>query len=221
MEIRVFLEKNNIVANNYKLFVEAFTHKSYSNEHKNSSNYQRLEFLGDAIIEKNVSEYLFNNFPDMSEGNMTLLRSKVVSGTTLANLAIDLEIDKYIRFGNNSKDFNSNSKIYADVFESLVGAIYLDQGEVSVKELLSKTIFKLINEFQDKNVKNPKTILQEYLQLESRGTIRYESTIKNDGSFNATVYHEETRFGSGDGKTKKEAEVNAAKDALKLLGKVK
>lgn len=194
------------------------THKSYANEKKTKLNYQRLEFLGDAILDFLVSDYLLKNFKNHTEGEMSILRSNSVKGTQLAEFALNLELDKYLRVGNNSKDFKNNGKIYADIFESLIAAIYLDKGLERVKEFLKDNVFKFIKESKGEEIKNPKTILQEYLQLESRGTIEYKVRTKNE-KFVADVFHEGNKFGTGTGTTKKEAEVQAASNALKLMGK--
>lgn len=214
------LEILNIHPDNISLYYEALTHKSYSNEKRTEKNYQRLEFLGDAILDFLVSEYLLEHFETHTEGEMSILRSNSVKGTKLAEFALDLELDKYIRFGNHSKDFKSNGKIYADVFEALVAAIYLDQGIKEVKTFLEKNVFWFLRSTRGKEVKNPKTILQEFLQLESRGAIKYK-TNKEENKFIAEVFHEGNKFGTGKGTTKKEAEVEAATNALELLGRGK
>ena len=218
-DLRQLLNLFNIQTNNLDLYEEAFTHKSYSNENNNKRDYQRLEFLGDAILELLTTELIYKLYPSLTEGEMTIIRSSSVKGDALSEFAQNLGLDKYIRFGNSKIDFQSNTKIFADIFESFTAAIYLDQGRDKVEEFLEKTIFKFIRTAGNKELKNPKTLLQEYLQLESREAIEYKTEeFKNE--FVSNIYHDGNHFGKGFGKTKKEAEVNAAKQALKLVGKV-
>lgn len=218
--LRAFLNKVGIEPKEMSVYFEATTHMSYANEKRTDLNYQRLEFLGDAILDLVVSEYLFKNHKGHTEGEMSILRSNSVKGEQLAKFAKEIGLDKLIRVGNNTKDFNDNAKIHADVFESLIAAIYLDQGIGKVKEFLENNVFKFLKDTKGEEVKNPKTILQEFLQLESRGTIKYETTEHKDG-FKSEVFHDGTRFGTGFGNTKKQAEVEAAENALEILGKGK
>ena len=218
--INTLLKNLNIKTNKNHLYYEALTHKSYSNEQRIKKNYQRLEFLGDAILDFVVSEYLIKNFKNHTEGEMSILRSNSVKGTQLAKFALNLGLDKYVLVGNNTKDFKNNSKIYADIFEAMIAAIYLDKGIEYVKIFLDKNVFEFLKKSKGKEIKNPKTILQEYLQLESRGTIKYETKL-NGKLFISNVFHEKTKFGTGYGPTKKEAEVKAAINALDLMGKKK
>lgn len=215
-----FLHSLQIPFKNFELYKQAFTHPSFSNENRSEKNYQRLEFLGDSILDKLVSEKIFKMYKKIPEGKMTIIRANSVNGTQLAHFALDLGLDKYIRFGKNSENLSKNPKILEDVFEALIGAIFLDLGEKNVEDFLEDNVFFFIEKSQDRNDKNPKTILQEYLQAESREIIEY--IVKEiSGGFEAKVLHDKNVFGIGQGKTKKEAEVNAATNALKLLGKGK
>lgn len=217
MNIVELLKKFKIEPNDLGLYYEALTHKSFVNEKRTKGHYQRLEFLGDAILDFVTSDFMYKNFKKMNEGEMSIIRANAVNGNQLAEFTRELGLDSLIRFGNNKTDFNDNSKILADVFEAFVAAIYLDKGMESVIQFLRPNLLEFIRKSDGKEVKNPKTILQEYLQLESRGTIKYEVSEKN-GKFTADVFHDNSRFGRGEGSTKKEAEVKAAENALKLLG---
>lgn len=219
-KLRDFLQKQNIQPEDISVYFEAITHMSYANEKRTDLNYQRLEFLGDAVLDLVVSEFLFKNHKNHTEGEMSILRSNSVKGDQLAIFTKEIGLNKLIRVGNNTKDFNDNAKIHADVFESLIAAIYLDKGIEKVKEFLEKNVFKFLRDSNGEEIKNPKTILQEFLQLESRGTIKYETSIHQNG-FKSDVFHDGTKFGTGLGNTKKQAEVMAAENALELLGKGK
>lgn len=215
-----FLEKSGIKPDNVELYYQAFTHPSFSNEKRFSKNYQRLEFLGDAILSKLSAERVFFKYSRLPEGDLTLIRSASVNGKTLAKFALDLEFDKLIRFGNTIEKLAKNDKILEDVFEAFVAAIYLDKGEEEVKNFLQSNVFQFIDDAKNQQIKNPKTVLQEYLQSESREAIKY-NTIETTNGFESTVVHDGHTFGHGKGKTKKEAEVDAAAKSLELLGKVK
>lgn len=216
-EFIAFLNSLQIYPKNVELFYEAVTHPSFSNENHTSS-YQRLEFLGDAILEAFTTEYVFNLYPSLDEGEMTIIRSKAVSGIIIASFAKEIGLHKFIRFGNKSEDLRNSEKILADIFEAFVAAIYLDQGKELVVKFLNSNVFKFVRDSKNEELKNPKTILQELLQSQSRESIKYKS-IEVPGGFEATVYHDGHTFGKGIGRTKKEAEAQAAENSLKLLKK--
>ncbi|MCK5806838.1 MAG: ribonuclease III [Mycoplasmataceae bacterium] len=215
-QINNLLKSIGIEANNIELYLEALTHKSYTNEN-GGKDYQVMEFFGDAIVDLVASEYIYNKFPNLNEGEMSILRSNSVSGKQLAKFALELNINEYSRFGNNSKGLPTNPKILEDMFEALVCAIYKDQGMEVVKDFLSKNVLLFIKNSGGKELKNPKTLLQELLQSGSRGIIKY-NTVQENNKFSSQVTHDDMVFGKGIGNTKKEAEVNAA---LKALGKLK
>ncbi|MBY7704331.1 ribonuclease III [Vibrio harveyi] len=129
--IRDFLKTYNIEINNSRFFDEALTHNSYSNEHRLKYTYQRMEFLGDALLQMYVSRFLFFNYPKLSEGELTKLRSNSVREESLSEVAKDIKLGQLIRLGQGelkTRGFEKPS-ILADVFEALTAAIYLDQGE--------------------------------------------------------------------------------------------
>lgn len=209
-----FLENMGIKINNEELLKTALTHSSYSNEH-NCENYERLEYLGDAILEAVTSEYLYLN-TDYKEGEMTKIRANYVCEKALACYSRDIGIDKIIRLGHG-QIHNLNDTIIADVFEAVAAVIYLDQGYDVVKKYLDDIIIPYIKEKRDFNT-DYKTILQEAVQT-TRRSLEYvllnEYGEAHDKTFEMAVKIDNIVYGKGIGKSKKEAEQNAALDALK------
>ena len=209
-----FLENMGIKINNEELLKIALTHSSYSNEH-NCENYERLEYLGDAILEAVTSEYLYLN-TDYKEGEMTKIRANYVCEKALACYSRDIGIDKCIRLGHG-QIHNLNDTIIADVFEAVAAVIYLDQGYNVVKKYLDDIIIPYIKEKRDFNT-DYKTMLQEAVQT-TRRSLEYvlldEYGEAHDKTFEMAVKIDNIVYGKGIGKSKKEAEQNAALDALK------
>ncbi len=205
-----------------ELLNTALTHSSYANESKGRFRHsERLEFLGDSILSLIVSEYLFLNFPDVSEGNLTKLRASVVSERSLVNMALDIDLGKYILLGKGEEGSGGRKRasILADAFESLIAAIYLDGGIEQAKAFVLKYIMELIDEdLNGKGFRDYKTELQEILQQESDMNIEYriveEYGPDHDKAFVAEVQYGGEAIGSGFGKSKKEAEQQAACSAL-------
>ena len=212
-------ERHGLKNINIEIYEEAFTHPSCLNENKNLTNFQRLEFLGDAVLQLCVSNMIFREHKKFDEGKMSLMRSSIVNSTKLADFSDDLDLLGHARFGKSIKTIDEiNLKTKADLFESYVGAIYLDQGQDKVHEFLEMTILKYFKSLHGEVLKNPKTTLQEFLQIESRGNVIYSVKKKND-DVQATVTQDGKEYGVGIGKTKKEAEINAAINALEKVGK--
>ena len=209
-----FLENMGIKINNEELLKTALTHSSYSNEH-NCENYERLEYLGDAILEAVTSEYLYLN-TDYKEGEMTKIRANYVCEKALACYSRDIGIDKCIRLGHG-QIHNLNDTIIADVFEAVAAVIYLDQGYDVVKKYLDDIIIPYIKEKRDFNT-DYKTMLQEAVQT-TRRSLEYvlldEYGEAHDKTFEMAVKIDNIVYGKGIGKSKKEAEQNASLDALK------
>lgn len=207
------LEKMGIEIKNKELLETALTHSSYSNEH-NCDNYERLEYLGDAILESVTSEYLYLN-TDYSEGEMTKIRANYVCEKALATYSKKLGIDRYIRLGHG-QIHNLNDTIIADVFEAVAAAVYLDQGYEVVKKYLQDIIVPFIKEGWDFNT-DYKTKLQEVVQTNKK-SLEYvlirEYGEAHDKTFEMAVKIDNIIYGKGIGKSKKEAEQNAALDAL-------
>jgi len=214
-----FLEKYNIKNLDSELFIEALTHSSYSNEHKECNNYERLEFLGDAVLELITSEYFYKE-TSFKEGEMTKKRAGFVCEQALAHYAKELGIDKLIRVGHGQEG-NVNDTIIADVFEAVLGAIYLTNGLDVAKEYIYNIMVPYIEKdfvfFGDY-----KTMLQEYVQTDKK-SLEYvlvkESGEAHNKTFEVEVKINNIIYGRGIGKSKKEAEQNAAFDAYKKSAK--
>lgn len=211
------LDELKVIPNDIELFETAFTHTSYSNENKNAENYERLEFLGDKILDFIVSEYLYKN-RHIFEGEMTKIRASHVCEDALAEYSLNSHFDKYLRLGRGEELTGGRSKktILADVFEAFIGALYLDQGMEKAKEFVKNTVIKSINK-NEEIFNDYKSELQELVQT-SKKSLEYvlvrETGPSHDKEFEVNVLVEDIVYGSGIGKTKKEAEQNAAKDAL-------
>lgn len=207
-----FLKKFNININDKKLLDRALTHSSFSNEHR-TKNYERLEFLGDAVLEVITSEYFYLK-TNYKEGEMTKLRANYVCEKALATYARELHIDKYIKVGHGQLQ-NINDTIIADVFEAITAVIYLDQGFSVAKKYIDAIIIPYIKEGIDFNI-DYKTKLQELVQTD-RKSLEYEIINEYGESHNKTfevvVKIDDIIYGKGLGKSKKEAEQNAALDA--------
>lgn len=210
-----------------QLFRTAMTHSSYVNENKflDFSNNERLEFLGDAILDAVISDYLYGRLKKHEEGDLTRIRAAVVCEGSLAKCASKIKIGNYLFLGRGEENTGGRTRpsIIADGMEALIGAIYLDGGWDQVNNfilmLLSDVIEDAIN---GRLYKDYKTTLQERLQAEAEYTINYV-TVKEEGpdhnkKFFVDLFVGEEIMGSGTGRSKKEAEQNAAKDALKKLG---
>lgn len=214
-----FLDRKIIKGIDRKLLMEALTHSSYSNEHKNCENYERLEFLGDAVLELITSEYFYKKTKD-KEGIMTKKRASFVCEPALAFYAKEIGIDKYIRVGHGQTN-NINDTIIADVFESVLGAIYLTYGLDKSTEYINEVVIPYIEKdflfFGDY-----KTKLQEYVQTGKRAleyVIINETGEAHDKTFEVAVKIDNIIYGKGIGKSKKEAEQKAAFDAYKKSAK--
>lgn len=209
--------------NDIKLLEKALTHTSYANEKKSdrSFNNERLEFLGDAVLEILVSEYLYFNYRDLTEGQLTKFRAKIVCEPTLARLAKQIELGKYIYLGKGEMltGGNERASILSDAFEAIIGAVFLDGGFDKAKGLVNRVVLEHLKRVGVKNLfRDYKTELQEVIQSESSTPIVYK-IVKEEGPahnkcFVAGVSHEGKLIGTGQGRNKKEAEQNAAKDAL-------
>lgn len=207
------LEKLNINTENINYYIQALTHTSYANENENCESYERLEFLGDAVLEIIISDYLYNE-KHLKEGTMTKLRASYVCEAACSTYAKDLELDKYIKLG--SGEVEANTTIIADVFEAFVAALYLDKGLEFTKEIVMDVIKKYINDNTD-FLHDYKSELQELVQM-GRKTVTYE-VIKEEGpahnkTFTCQVLVDNIVMGIGRGSSKKQAEQEAAKIAL-------
>lgn len=218
-------DKLKITPKDLKLYEVAFSHSSYANEHKAKKDYERLEFLGDAVLQYHVSRYLFDLYPTMPEGRLTKLRSKLVREESLARFARELDLGAYIYLGageinNGGRDRDS---VLADIFEAFMGAICHDCGMKYVDMMLKKTIYRHINDVNYDDITDFKTKLQELIQADQRKTVTYEllsaTGPSNNPVFEMAVKMDDMILGTGIGSSKKRAEQQAAKDALNKLAK--
>ena len=215
--MKELFQKLGIKPKNIALYKTAFSHSSYVNEHKEKHDYERLEFLGDAVLDLAVSDYLFNHFKE-NEGEMTKERASYVCENANYCYANDLNLSNYILVGHGEqKEKQVKKAIMADIFEALMGAIYIDLGYATAR----KTILKIVAPY----IENPsitffndyKSSLQEYVQTE-QNSLEYK-LIKEEGpahdkKFTIEVYINDICYGVGEGSSKKEAEQEAAKKAL-------
>ncbi|OEG00487.1 ribonuclease III [Vulcanibacillus modesticaldus] len=229
MDFRALQDKIGIFFNNQKYLKQAFTHSSYVNEHKNRhlQDNERLEFLGDAVLELTVSDYLYKTFPNMKEGQMTKLRAAIVCEASLVDFAESLNFGNYILLGKGEEITGGRHRpaLLADVFESFIGALYLDQGIESVRRFLEKYVFPKVDHGYYNQLHDFKSQLQEYVQHDNLGNIVYrivdEIGPAHDREFHSEVLIGGKYFGKGVGKSKKESEQQAAHQALIKLGVVK
>ncbi|MEW6182757.1 MAG: ribonuclease III [Bacillota bacterium] len=204
---------------------QALTHGSYAYEHPVMPNNQRLEFLGDAVLQLAVSDYLYRRFPEKSEGELTKLRAAVVCEPSLARLAQDLGIGEALLIGRGEAQSGGRQRpsILADAFEAVLGALYLDQGLDKAAKFLLVRLEPVINDvLEGRQESDYKTELQELLQQHSRENVSYV-ILKEEGPdhakfFTAGVFWRGTCLGQGEGRSKKEAEQRAAREALKHMG---
>lgn len=211
------LEELGINPNKISLYEQALTHTSYANEN-NCQSYERLEYLGDAVLELVMSSYLFKN-TDFEEGKMTKLRSTYVCESALYEYALRLKINDYIKLGHGEEESGKFRKaIVADVFEAFIGAMYLDKGIEFVEKFIYKNIIPLIETKELNFVQDYKSILQELVQTDKR-TLNYivtdEQGPAHNRTFTVNVQIDNIVYGQGIAHSKKEAEQLAAKDALK------
>lgn len=212
MDFNDFFKKYNITINNQELMKTAFTHSSYSNEN-HTANYERLEFLGDAVLELVTSDYFYKN-TDLKEGDMSKTRASFVCENALATYAKNIGLDKHILVGHGQES-NINDTIIADVFESVLGAIYLDCGFLEAKKYADEIILPYIKSGAH-FLGDYKSILQELVQTDKK-SLNYELVKEtgpaHDKTFTVNVIIDGIVYGTGVGKSKKEAEQKAAYDA--------
>lgn len=217
--ISSFLIAQGIKTNNFHLYEEALTHRSYSNEYGYETSYERLEFLGDAIIEKVVVEYLFTL--NISEGEMSKIKIQMVQSSTLIRAAKELGLDQVVLLGKGLQNDPSPS-IFEDVFEAFIAAIYLDKGEKKVKQIINRTLVKYHrNDDLDETI-DYKTLLQELLQNKPDARITYDLVHKKklddqNTLFTVKVWWDGICYGQGTAKKQKEAEKLAAKNAYQKI----
>jgi ribonuclease III len=205
--------------------IEAFTHSSFVNEYKEKvlPHNERLEFLGDSVLNLFISEYLFSITPHLQEGELSFLKSFLVSSVTCLEYLELLKLEKYLIVGKGELIEGAKRKnaLYADLFEAILGALFLDGGLEAAKSFFFRHFTPLV----EMKIRNPeynfKTLLQEHLQKIKQSPPEYrilqESGPDHNKSFVVGVFIDEVLYGQGSGHTKKEAEQNAAKEAHQKL----
>ena len=219
-ELKELFEKLGISPKHIALYEQAFTHSSYNADaNTKHQDYERLEFLGDAVIDCVVGEMVFVARPDLDQGPLTKLRAALVSTQGLSEMSRKLGLYDYIRLGNSfSGDIKQASHILEDVFESFVGAMYLDQGFVKTRSFLADLFIDLVKKFDVDSLTDYKSKLQEEIQSEHRESVAYELVEEtgpaHDRTYKIRVVFDGIEMGIGVGKTKQQAEQMAAKQAL-------
>ncbi|MGG3466639.1 ribonuclease III [Neobacillus pocheonensis] len=224
-QFKDFQKTIEILFCNEKLLKQAFTHSSYVNEHRRKpfEDNERLEFLGDAVLELTISQFLFKKYPTMTEGELTKLRAAIVCEPSLVAFANELGFGKLILLGKGEEMTGGRERpaLLADVFEAFIGALYLDQGIDKVIDFLEKVVFPKINAGAFSHVMDFKSQLQELIQRDGTGVIEYrvlqEKGPAHNKEFVSKVSLNGEELGIGTGKSKKEAEQHAAQMALDVL----
>ncbi|MDR2902926.1 MAG: ribonuclease III [Clostridiales bacterium] len=219
-------QKINYPFKTRSLLMQALIHSSYANETKMCplADNERLEFLGDAVLELTVSEYIFNTYPELSEGELTKLRASVVCEPMLAKLARAIDLGGFLKMGRGEdlSGGRNRDSILSDALEALLGAVYKDSSFAEAKalilRLLQPEITRMRGEFK---LTDGKTYLQEKLQQTSKAPIEYTVVSENGPDHNkifvVQVKHGGRTLGTGEGRNKKDAEQKAAVNAIKLL----
>ncbi|MEK7535952.1 MAG: ribonuclease III [Patescibacteria group bacterium] len=221
-----FQEKIKYKFRNSDLLTQAFTHRSYLNENKSFklAHNERLEFLGDAVLELVSTEYLYEKYPKKSEGKLTSVRAALVNTVSLAGVAKGLDIDSHLLLSKGEAKDRGRARgvILANAFEALVGAIYLDGGYKPALKFLKEVLLEKADEVVAKNLwQDPKSVLQEKAQ-DTEGVTPVYKTIKEVGpdhakTFTVGVYFGTKLIAKGTGQSKQEAETEAAKLALSVM----
>ncbi len=227
MPVRPFSEfekKISIRFASSDLLKEALTHRSYLNEHPNWDvpHNERLEYLGDAVLELAITENLYTTFPNYPEGQLTVLRASLVNYQLLARVATEIELEKFILMskGEQADIAKAREVILANAIEAVIGAIYLDQGFEVARQFSDKFVLVHLPEILEKKTyKDAKSELQEIMQERAKVTPTYKVLSENGPAhrrtFKVGVYVGDKLIGDGTGLSKQEAEIEAAKQALR------
>jgi ribonuclease-3 len=228
-DLEEFSKKLGLEYNNIDLLKEALTHRSYLNENNtcDSNHNERLEFLGDAILELIISEYLFNTYSDRPEGELTSFRAATVKTETLAQVSRDLGIGEYLLMSKGEETTGGRDKDYllANVYESILGSIYIDQGYESCKRYVESNLIPRINYIVENRLDiDAKTKFQEIAQNLYKQTPSYRLIEANgpdhEKIFTMAVMVGKKEHGRGEGASKQKAEEQAAQAALESLSKI-
>ncbi len=222
----IFLNSFGIKPKNIELYEMAFTHSSFNSDARtHHHDYERLEFMGDSVLGFSVASLIYNYHPEMDEGSMTKARSTLVQTASLAKKAREYHYDEFIRAGHSltKEQALKNDHILEDIFEAVLGAIYLDQGIEVAFKYVSNMFTNDVKYFKQTEIKDYKSKLQEAMQAEYRESVSYkvinEKGPPHDRTFEIEVSFNNQVLGVGVGKTKKEASQRAAQDALSKVAK--
>lgn len=221
----LLFDRFGLVFKDVSLLETAFTHTSYANEHRllKISHNERLEFLGDAVLQLTISRYLFDKYPQKAEGDLSKMRSMIVREESLAGFSRNCHFDRYIKLGKGEEKSGGRQRdtILGDLFEAFLGALLLDAGLKAVEAFLNQVVIPKVENNNYERVTDYKTALQELLQVDGDVLIDYE-VLKESGPahakcFEVAVSMNHEKLSSGTGKSKKLAEQEAAKNALEKL----
>ena len=219
---KALLEQFDLVFSDETLLETAFTHTSYANEHRllKISHNERFEFLGDAVLQLIISEYLYTKYPKRPEGDLSKLRSMIVREESLAGFARDCQFDQFIKLGRGEEKSGGRNRdtILGDLFEAFLGALLLDKGVEAVKSFLYQVMIPKVEAGDFERVTDYKTKLQELLQINGDVEIAYQ-VVSETGpahakNFEVAVLINGRKSGQGQGRSKKLAEQEAAKNAF-------
>jgi len=222
MKLDALSEKLGVEINR-ELLKLAMTHRSYSYEHGNIPNNERLEFLGDSVLGFVVTSHIYETLTNLPEGEMTQVKTAVVSARALAVVAAELSLGEYLLLGKGelATDGRNKPNLLADAFEAILGAAYMSNGFDAARALVEKFVFPLLdNPDEIRANSDPKTTLQERIQALGRGTPNYKTRFEgpdHNRDYFSTLYVNGEEISHGEGRTKKNAETAAAVKALEIL----
>ena len=225
IDFSLFEKKIGVTFANKQLLMQAFIHRSYINENPNSglSQNERLEFLGDAVLELVVTDYLYKKYPKQAEGELTAYRSALVNAITIAEAATDIGVNEFLLLSKGEAKDTGKARQYilANTFEAIIGAIYLDQGYATAEIFIAKTLFpKLEIIVEQKLWRDAKSLVpekaQEHVSMTPAYKVLSEAGPDHDKHFTVGIYFGEELVGQGKGKSKQEAEQAAARKALEV-----
>ncbi|MCL2087981.1 MAG: ribonuclease III [Oscillospiraceae bacterium] len=220
-----FYDKTGYKFNDERLLKQALTHSSFTHEGKNGYNNERLEFLGDSVLSVIVSAYLYHNYPNLSEGDLSKFRASLVRSKSLSDFALSIDLGSMLFLGKGEDQSGGRFRksLLEDAFEAVIGAIYLDSGYEDAEKFIMRFIPEAIKKIGGKTaVYDYKTMLQEIIQQNPEEKISYvligQKGPDHDKEFSVELRLNSNVISKGTGKSKKSAEQNAAKQALVLMG---
>lgn len=213
-EIKKWLKETlNIIPHNFSLYITALTHPSYRNEHHLNYDYEKLEFLGDAVIGFLISKHLFLKYKNENEGFLTQKKIQLIQAKTLVFVAKKIKLDNFLFLGKGMQKLNNIDKIIEDAFEALIAAIYLDQN-MKICQIVVEKIFQLI----DENTLSPltydyKSFIQNKFIHWNANKVKYLTKKLPNNLYRSSLWFNQIKYGEGFGSNKKNAEKQAAKNA--------